>query len=115
MGFRRPHTVKRRLQGQYLNGKWQEGAEQTITIQASVQPLNEQEVQSLPEGRRSGKAYKVFTDTELYEADQETAGQAARNADIIVIGGKDFEIVRVLPHLAGVLSHYKCYAVEVPE
>jgi len=113
--FRKPYTIIRRAPGQYVHGIWQEGAAQEIVIEASVQPLNEQEVQTLPEGKRSGKAFKLFTGTELYEADQETESQDGRSADHIVIGGKAYEILRVLPYQAGLINHYKCYAVEVPE
>lgn len=113
--FRKPYTVKRYASGQYVNGIWQDGQVTNINIKASVQPLNLDEIEYLPEGRRSSKSFKIYTDTELFPALQEKEGQQATNPDVIVISGKDYEIIRVLPYQSGVINHYKCYAVEVGE
>lgn len=113
--FRKPFIVKRKSPGEYVNGKWQEGQENTFTIKASAQPLSIDEIEYLPEGRRSGKSYKVYSDTELFAARQQKRTQSATNPDVIEIKGKDYEIIRAMPYQSGLINHYKCYASEVVE
>ncbi|MFT9498025.1 hypothetical protein [Anaerosolibacter sp.] len=115
MGFRKPYEVKRKADGSYVKGKWVDGIESSVTIQASVQPINSDEIQYLPEGRRSGKSFKIFTSTELYAAEQFKGESPGRQPDVIIIFEKRYEIVRVMPHQSGVINHYKCYAVEEVE
>lgn len=115
-GFRRPVTVYRKTGGGYdAKGRWQEGQEAQLTIQASVQPLKPMEMQSLPEGRRSRSAIKAYTDTQLQRAEQAREGVDAVNGDILGWFGRRYEVIDVLPYQAGVLPHFKIIAVEVGE
>jgi hypothetical protein len=108
--FRKPISVKRTEPGHYGDdGNWVDGAETTLTIYMSVQPLRVDEMDALPEGRRNSRAVKIYSDDELLPAEQ-TTGQ---NADFITWQGKQWEVIGCDPYQMGVISHYKSLAVEV--
>lgn len=104
--FRKKYSVKRLNPGSYINGFWQEGSETIMTIQASIQPIRGEELQMLPEGRRSSHSVRVYTDTALETVDNE-------NPDRIVIDDAEYEILSVESWQSGVINHYKCIAVKV--
>lgn len=113
-GMRRPVVVKRQAAGFYdANGRWQEGTTSQLTMMASVQPLKVSEMQALPEGRRSSSAVKVYTDTLLLRAEEETAAAPAQNPDIITWQSRTYEVVDCLIYQSGIIPHYKALAVEV--
>ena len=108
--FRKPIIVKRTGQGDYdADGVWVEGIPAELSVRMSVQPLRMDEMDALPEGRRSSRAVKIYSDTELLPAEQ-TSGQ---NADQVRWQGKQWEIVGCDQYLMGVIPHYKALAVEV--
>ena len=66
MGLRKQHTIRRFADGAYIKGRWQQGTEtQTLVIAASVQPIRNDERENLPEGKRMGRAVKIYTDALL--------------------------------------------------
>lgn len=107
--FRKVIPVTRTAPGSYVDGTWVEGDPGTLLIKMSVQPLRLDEMDALPEGRRSSRAVKIYSDAELYPAEQ----AASQNADIITWLGKTWEIVGCDPYQMGVIPHYKSLAVEV--
>ena len=108
--LRKPMPVLRTAPGHYgTDGYWVEGQQSTLSIRLSVQPLKVEEMAALPEGRRSSKAVKIYSDAELIPADQETS----QNADIVVWLGKNWEVVGCDANQMGVIPHYKSLAVEV--
>ena len=111
MSFRRAFTVKRTAPGSYPNGVYVEGAESTITIQASVQPVTGQDMVSVPEGRRASDVVKVYTDSDLFAQGDAGSGQSP---DRIVYLGKDYEVFTKDVNQNGVINHYKYYAVKEP-
>lgn len=113
-GMRRPVVVKRQAVGAYdENGRWQEGTTSQLTIMASVQPLKVSEMQALPEGRRSSSAVKVYTDTLMQRAEEQTETTSAQNPDIVTWQGRTYEVVDCLIYQSGIIPHYKALAVEV--
>lgn len=111
MGFRQPikvwrYTDKPQLQA---NGKFVMPEPEAITIMASVQPLKITEMDALPEGRRGAHAVKTYSDEPFLMADQDTGQQADRFEWL----GRTYEIVGTDAFQCNVISHYRCYAVEV--
>lgn len=107
--FRKPRIVKRPTGGSYINGEWVETGEPTvITVMASVQPATTEDLQSLPEARRTLGAYRVFSDTKFQSLEED-----ANNPDVIVIYDNDYEIAQVQPWQNGIVPHYKAIAVRV--
>lgn len=92
--FRRNLTVKRVEQGTYQNVDgltlWADGAETSFTIKASVQGVDNEVLQTLPEGDRTKEMYVLYTSTELRTV---TAGVS--NPDIVIIDNKEYQVIRV--------------------
>lgn len=109
--FRKPVTIKRRGAGSYVNGFWQAASESTLTIQASVQPAGERDVQLLPEGRRSNGAFRLFTDAALQVAQEGTG----LNNDVAVLEGAEYEIMAEMPWQNGLIPHRAYIAARVTE
>jgi len=104
-------TYKRDSASGYINGEWVESEAAAVPFSCSWQPLNGEEQQNLPEGKREKIAYKGYTSTRLYTADQSNTSQADR----IVFDGDDYEVISVQPWQNGIISHYKFVAVKEKE
>ncbi len=102
--FRRPVLVRRVATGQYVDGFWQEGAESEITISASVQPASQNDMKLLPEGRRVTGAYRLYTDDTLFLASDD------QNADRVMIGADQYEVMAEADWQNGLIPH-KSYLV----
>jgi len=111
MSFRKHFTVKRTVAGVYTNGVFVEGAETTIMIQASVQPVSGQDLVAIPEGRRASDMVKAYTESDLFSQGDAGSGQSP---DRLVYLGKDYEIYTKDVCQMGVISHFKYYAVKEP-
>lgn len=107
--FRRDLTVKRPAGGSYVNGVWVEsGAPTTITVKASAQPATTEEMETLPEARRSQGVYKLYSDSRF-----QSVLENANNPDIVVIDGQDYEVMRCEPWKNNIVNHYKALAARV--
>ena len=111
MSFRKPYTVKRTVAGSYVNGVYVEGAETTLTIQASVQPMSGNDLVAVPEGRRASDMVKLYTSTDLFSQGDTGSGQSP---DRLVWLGKDYEISSKDVNQMSVISHYRYYAIKEP-
>ena len=111
MSFRKPFSVKRTVAGSYVNGVYVEGAETTITIQASVQPVSGQDLVAIPEGRRASDMVKIYTDSDLFGQGDAGSGQSP---DRLTYRGADYEIYTKDVNQSGVINHYKYYAIKEP-
>lgn len=103
-------TVKRRASGDYDSSGFFKvsGPNTEFTISASVQPMTGSEMLLLPENRRELETKKIFTSTELYGIEK---GNGV-NADIVIIDGDEFEVVRVYPWKNNVIDHYKIFVAK---
>ena len=88
--------------GSRVDGRWVEGTASTSTFTGSLQPLNGDELQTLPEGERQRKSRKVYTTTALYAG----GVSAERRADQVVDGSDTWD-VRSVSEWDAVLGHYK--------
>lgn len=108
--FREPLTVKRKNAATvYVKGKAQVGATSNVSITTSVQPLKADEMELLPEGRRDSEAFRLYTSTELFPADETTG----KNADVVVYNGKDYEVLSCARWQNRVVPHFKAVMVKV--
>ena len=82
--------VKRRAAGSFVNGRWVEGNETTLTAQASVQPLAGKKIEFLPEAQRTGEELIAYITVEVFAS---TMGAA--NHDIIVWRGARYKVIQV--------------------
>ena len=114
MSFRKPLQVKRTLSaGKYVNGNYLPGdpVPTLLTIFASVQPATGKVLEALPEGRRNSESYVLYTDSELFTA--EVSG--SKNADLVLIFSREFEVIKVKKYQNGVISHYEVLFAEVEQ
>ena len=110
MSFRRPLTVTRKSAvDTYVKGVLQVAAASTVSITASVQPLKPNEMELLPEGRRESEAFRLYTSTKLFPAEDSTK----KNADIVSIDGKNFEVLSCATWQNNVIPHYKAIVVKL--
>lgn len=98
--FRKEVTVKQKSGGGFVKGVWVEGSEASITILASIQPTSPTDMESLPEGRRNRKAFRLYTNVKLNDLSTE-------NPDTAEIDGKDYEITAEMQWQNEVINHYK--------
>lgn len=81
------YTVTRRAASTYVDGRLQAPATTTLSILASVQPASGRDIQYLPEGMRSSKAFAVWTSTQLYS---KVIG--VNDPDQLTIDGDTYEV-----------------------
>ncbi|WP_313378002.1 hypothetical protein [Achromobacter insolitus] len=114
MSFRKPHVIRTRAPGQYVRGRWEDGAPGAdVPILASVQPAKPGDydlLQAHPEGRRVHAAVRIYTNAVL-----NVAGQDWRNGDRLVWGAGplagEYLLVGVAPWQSGVIPHFRYLAV----
>lgn len=98
------------------DGRGVDGSSSDTEIMASVQPAQGEDLQVLPEGLRSRRTIKVYTETELRTADQQ-AGTAPDKLVLSGLSGIDdgtYEVQTVQPWYA-LLPHHKALATLVQE
>ena len=100
--FRRSLSITRKGVGSYnsVTGLHQDGMPDTVSIKASIQPATVDDLKSLPEGRRTDGAYKLYSD-DLIKVE-----------DIFEINGDSYEVAMCEPWSNGVVNHYKAIAVK---
>lgn len=99
--FNQTITGTRPATGSYVDGVWTAGADAALSIEASVNPSTAQELQLLPEGRRTDGAYTLCTETEVLEG------------DVFSIYGDDHEVIRRQVWQNGILPHYLAICVRM--
>lgn len=89
------------------NGRAVPGSTSTVSVWASVQPVNGQELLRLPESLRTREVVKVFTRTAALLTEDEATGQPA---DTFAWNGNTYQVnvVETWP------NHWKCLATKVP-
>ena len=106
-----PITVLRQCAGDWVNGRWVDGTEVRLPIEANVQPLKGHELQNLPESERSKASIKVYCVETLNTVEE--VGQT--KADIVVWEGKRWQAIRTMTYKMGVLDHTKTICYRLPE
>lgn len=106
--LRKDVLIHRTAPGAYVGGIWQEGAPSSFTIKASVHPANGKDLETLPEGKREGGAYKLITDAVL-----NTVVENSQNADQLEISGERYEITQRVDWQNNVLNNHQYLATKV--
>ena len=106
MSFRKPYDVLHEAAGAYVSGIFVPGAKSVSSIMASIQPVTEQDMVTPPEGRRLSDMVKIYTDSDLQEAEESTGLQP----DLIVWRGYAYEINAKSVRQMDVINHYKVFA-----
>lgn len=101
--FRQATTLYRQ-DGGYVDGVWVESAETEIAITASIQPAPAKDLQNLPEGRRNGAVFAVYTDIEIKISEQ---GASPTKADQLVIDDVRYEAVSTERWQNAVIPHWR--------
>ena len=84
------------------------GAAETFTIRAHVQPVKGPELANYPEGMRTRRAIRLYTETALRAVDDE----AGTPPDRLTYDGATFEVESVESRLYGSLGHYRAVAAQ---
>lgn len=111
MGFRKPFTIIRKQPGQYVNGVFVDGEEVQQTIMATIQPLKNEDMIDLPQGRRISDIVKVYTSEVLTTAEDNGAD---KQPDRIFWKDGWFEITSTGAFQMDVISHYRYFAIRIP-
>ena len=88
--LRKKLECKRYGIGSYVNGLWVDGDVATFFIYAVLDGLDNETLQTLPEGYRSKEVYKMFTDAEL-----RVAVSNESKPDVVIIKDKRYQVIRV--------------------
>lgn len=101
------YTVTRHGSGAWVDGRWtHSGTPITLTIDGCVQPVDERQMQMLPEGVRQDVTLRLYTPSRLLTGDQSTEVPADR----IAIDGETYVVVAVrteravIPHTLAFLK-----------
>lgn len=111
MMLRKTITVKRKPPGNYINGIWQDGELQDLTIQASIQPTSPNDLENLAEGRFMNNTYKLYSSEPFQSADD----NANLQPDMIILPEGNFEVVSCQYWQNSIISHYKTIISKLPE
>jgi hypothetical protein len=106
--LRKNLTVKRPAAGTWVGGRWQDGVIRTLTIKASVQPATTDDLQSLPESRRTLGVYRLYSDEPF-----QSVIEGKQNPDIVEIYGDDYEVMQSMPWQNNLINHYKTLVARV--
>jgi hypothetical protein len=101
-------TVSRLAVGTYVKGVFTEGTTSAIVITASVQSASPHDLESLPEGRRNAKTYRLYTDTRLRLV-------TMSNPDKVGIFGETYEVNLENAWQNGLINHYKYIVTKIGE
>ena len=115
--FKRKIDLVRHGMGGYYNdsGMYVDTGVEQRTIPSNVQPANNKDMELLPDGVRTIRAIKVFSDEVLYSSQQATEYTEERKGDILIVDGVPFVVVRCDAWESNVISHYESIATEVGE
>lgn len=102
-GMKETVTRRRYAEGDFVDQYWVSGATTDVSIEASVQPLSGQQVESLSEGQRLRAPKFIMTDSELKLVDE----VAKTPADHIVADGIEY-VLETLEHFKmGLADHFE--------
>ena len=111
--FRKQLDCIRYGRGEYYNGKWKDSSTAEFKIFASIHGVDNETLETVPEGYRTSEVYIIYTDSKL-----QTAVIGISKPDIVIIDGDKYQVVKVanksnIPGYA--IQHYEIIVVKVVE
>lgn len=101
------YTVTRRGPGTYVGGVYQPASASTLSAFASVQPVDGRDLHPDAAAQWGEEVVVVYTETPL-----RTRGPAGE-ADLVSVGGEDYEVKRVESWTHWGATHYRAYAARI--
>lgn len=92
-------------------GRWIEPDPLPFNIKGTLQPLSPEEIQLLPEGRRTSESYNIFSKSKLNVSNIETQ----TNADYVLLDGIEFEVLSCAEWKNNLIKHNHIVIVKVDE
>jgi hypothetical protein len=99
--FSQTVTGTRTTAGGYVDGLYQPGTSSAISINSSVQPSTDREIELLPEGERQKGAYTLRSKTEVLPD------------DVFDIYGDSYRVLKVQRWTNSIIPHWQAIAVKV--
>lgn len=111
--FRKQLDCIRYGKGEYNNGKWIDHNIAEFKIFASIHGVDNETLETVPEGYRTSEVYIIYTDSKL-----QTAVIGISKPDVVIIDGDRYQVVKVanksnIPTYA--INHYEVIVVKVTE
>lgn len=106
--FRYPQTYYSNTGG-YVRGEWVTGYSGPLSFSGTIQPDTGKDLFPKETGQDDVGRVKVVSTTKL-KASEETMGVG----DLVVYGGRHYELVKELPYLNRIIPHYS-YVGELRE
>lgn len=103
-----PLTLYRKGQGEWVKGRWVEGEDEEVEIEAHVQPLRYTQFQHLPEADRTKQWLTLFSSQEIRMAKE---GEDGWDSDEFYFEGERYKVIRSRRYQMGVLDHWEAEAV----
>lgn len=94
--------------GRFSDGKWIEGVRLPFSFTASVQPLRAREMEMLPEARRNGCSYRLYTSKKM-----KTVEENSNNPDLVKIEDEMYEVFSRATWKNQIIPHYKYIVVKL--
>lgn len=105
--WQEPLEIIRKGTGSYVDGKWVDGADTPVPIQAVIQNANPDDLILLPEGTRTTEAVKIHTTAEVKTVSE--AGET--DADQFLYNGHRYRIYDVFDRRIG--NYFKAVAIRI--
>lgn len=106
MSIRKQFYVLKEAAGAYVAGIFVPGVRSIGTILANIQPMSNQDMVTVPEGRRIDDIVKMYSTYELQGNDSGDGLQP----DLVVWRGYAYEITATAVRQMGVINHFKYIA-----
>jgi hypothetical protein len=107
MLFRQELTGYTKNPGSYVKGRWEEGEEILFNFFSSVQPLKGDQLESLPQGRRSSKSYNLYTDKLM------NCVLSDKNPDIVILFNERYEVYKREQWQNNIVSYYNYIVIKL--
>lgn len=85
------------------------GSETPLAFNGSEQPMTANEMNSLPEGRRTSSTKKLFVDIKLNSIEESNN----TNPDRIILVDGTYEVFRVQDWQNGIIPHYVAFVTRI--